>query len=82
VHFDEVRRWSVPRWRWHRRKQQLLQSGVIQVRWQGPVQSGGRGPLQKPLHRSFAHQADRRNLAFAQMDFMIEPEYFSDLTHG
>jgi hypothetical protein len=38
--------------------------------------------LQKALHRPFAHQADRRNLAFPQVGFMMKSEYFSDLTHG
>jgi hypothetical protein len=38
--------------------------------------------LQKALHGPFAHLTDRRNLAFPEVDFMMESEYFSDLTHG
>jgi hypothetical protein len=38
--------------------------------------------LQKALHGSFAHQANRRNLAFPQVGFMMKSEYFSDLSHG
>jgi hypothetical protein len=80
VHFGEVRRRSIP-CRRRRREQQPLQLRVVQLRWQGPRQPGCCGPLQKALYRSFAYQADRRNLAFAQVDFMMESENFSDLTH-
>jgi len=38
--------------------------------------------LQKTLYGSFAHPADRRDLALSEMNFMVKSEDFSDLTHG
>src|SRR5262249_3467370 len=80
--FGEVRLRPGCGWRRHWWKQELFQLAIVQFLRQRPAQPRGGRPLQKTLYGSFAHPADRRDLALSEVNFMMESEDFSDLTHG
>ena len=64
------------------REQQLLQMGLVQIRWQWPAQTGLNRAAQVFAHSGAADAADRRNLAVTQFSVPFETEDIFDLAHG
>ena len=67
--------------RWWR-EQQLLQMGLVKIRWQRPAQTGLSRAAQVFTHGGAADATGRRNLAVAQPSLPLEAKNFFDLTHG
>jgi len=64
--------------RWWR-EQQLLQMGLVQIRWQRPAQTGLNRAAQVFAHGGAADATGRRNLAVAQPSLPLEAKNFFDL---
>ncbi len=81
VHLLPVRRRPVRARRQHRRIQQRLQPGVVQITGQRPLHTRRRRPDQIVVHRGLRHARRGADQALAQLLAQSQPENFTDLAH-
>ena len=79
----KVRRWNLRPYPLEAiAKQPLLQGSIIQIRWQGPSQTGGTGPAQVIGYRTVRAATTPSNLPVLQSQLKLEAKDFFDFAHG